>query len=61
MIKAIPSGWLFECGEEVILSSLLSVFATDSFSVKAIIVPIYFTLFDGSMFLLTLRNIKVTV
>lgn len=43
------------------LSSLLSVFATDSYSVKAIIVPIYFTLFDGSMFLLTLRNKKASV
>ncbi len=41
------------------LSSLLSVFASESFILKLMIVPIFFTIFDGSMFLLTLRNKKM--
>ena len=43
------------------LSSLLSIFATDFTTAKAVIVPIYFTLFDGSLFFLTLRKIKIPV
>lgn len=39
------------------LSSFLSIFASDFNSLKTIIVPIYFTLFDGSMFFLTLRKL----
>ena len=38
------------------LASLLSVFASDVTSLSSIIFPIYFTLFDGSMFLLALRR-----
>ena len=36
-------------------ASLLSVFASDITSISSIVFPIYFTLFDGSMFVLALR------
>lgn len=39
-------------------ASLLSIFTTDGTSLKTIIFPIYFTIFDGSMFLLALRKAK---
>ncbi|HUC89152.1 MAG TPA: hypothetical protein VMR49_03960 [Candidatus Paceibacterota bacterium] len=41
------------------LASLLSIFATDYTSFKNIILPVYFTLFDGSMVILSLRKNKV--
>jgi len=37
-------------------ASLLSIFASDITTVSSIIFPIYFTLFDGSMFVLALRR-----
>jgi hypothetical protein len=37
-------------------ASLLSVFVAGAVSFKTIIFPIYFTLFDGSLFFLTLRK-----
>ena len=40
------------------LASLLSVFVTDFNALKNVIVPIYFTLFDGSMLFLSLRKKK---
>ncbi len=42
------------------IASALSIVATDSFSLEAIIFPIYFTLFDGSMTLLSLRKLRET-
>lgn len=38
------------------LASLLSVFVSGTNSLQAIIYPIYYTFFDGGMFLLTLRK-----
>lgn len=38
------------------IASLLSIFAANTSSFTAIIFPLYFTLFDGSMFFLTLRK-----
>jgi hypothetical protein len=38
------------------LASVLSIFARDSDSLKAIILPIYYTLFDGSIFVLSVRK-----
>lgn len=40
------------------IASLLSVFASDIESIKSILFPIYFTIFDGGMALLCLRKIK---
>jgi hypothetical protein len=37
-------------------ASLLSVFATESYSLRSIIFPVFFTLFDGSLMLLSLRK-----
>lgn len=37
-------------------ASLLSIFASPGSSLQAIILPIYFTLFDGSLFLLSMRR-----
>jgi hypothetical protein len=42
------------------LASLLSIFAASIVSLRDIILPIYFTIFDGSMFILTLRKRGVT-
>lgn len=39
-------------------ASLLSIFVADTHFLKDLILPIYFSLFDGSMFLLALRKIK---
>jgi hypothetical protein len=38
------------------LASLLSVFASPIFSLRTIILPLYFTLFDGSIFFLSLKK-----
>jgi len=38
------------------IASLLSIFAANTTSLSAILFPIYFTIFDGSMSLLTLRK-----
>ncbi len=38
------------------IASLLSIFAAHPSSLKIIIFPLYFTFFDGSMFLLSLRK-----
>jgi hypothetical protein len=37
-------------------ASILSIFASQDASLGAILFPIYFTLFDGSMFLLSMRR-----
>lgn len=39
------------------LASVLSVFASDWFSLKTIILPLYFALFDGSIMVLALRKL----
>lgn len=40
------------------LASLLSIFANGNTNFTSVILPIYFTLFDGSIFALTLRKIR---
>lgn len=40
------------------IASVLSVFATESFVISTLIFPIYFTVFDGSMFFLSIRKTK---
>ncbi len=40
------------------IASLISIFASEYTSLKSIIFPIYFTIFDGGMTLLSLRKIK---
>ena len=53
--------WLHPKGESTgfwgffFFASLLSIFATDVFTVQALILPIYFALFDGSMYFLSMR------
>jgi len=38
------------------IASLLSIFAANTLSIKEVLFPIYFTLFDGSMTVLSLRK-----
>ena len=37
-------------------ASLLSIFAAPSYSLKIILLPVYFTFFDGSLFFLSMRK-----
>jgi hypothetical protein len=40
------------------IASLLSLFTIETFDIYKVIFPLYFTIFDGSMFLLAMRKIK---
>ncbi|MEI6490525.1 MAG: hypothetical protein WCO16_02045 [bacterium] len=40
------------------IASFLSLFTTETFDIYKAIFPLYFTIFDGSMFLLAMRKIK---
>lgn len=66
-IPTIKRAWLNPRDESVafwslfFFGSLLSLFGANNFSFKEIAFPLYFTLFDGGMFFLSMRKGKIDI